>query len=185
MEQLLWQSEKYKYAKIQEASPLHPIHSSNGLIGLSMVFYMEPILFVRSVRNLYDIFESFYATRLPGANNEGLKNYTDYDIYRYYINEAINTKLNILAIDKYRVKHNLSIYFVEVDYDKLDDDIYRKNICNKIANITGDDYYYNWICDTFRKKSVREGRLSMGVKKSLLSDKKKQEIKEFLERKEL
>ena len=167
--------------KIQEASPIHPIHSDMGLLGLAMIFYLQPVVFIRIKRNPVDIFESYYCARLGKSRNKGLKKATNDDVFRFIDNERRHTTQNRILLDIYRNKHNLEIYFVEIDYDKLHDDNYAKQIHNTLKNITGEDYYYDYIKKVFGKKSVREGRMSLGIKDSLVPDDIKELIKERYE----
>jgi hypothetical protein len=161
--------EGYQVEKIQEGSEIHPIHSNYGLIGLAYIFYENPITFVRIKRNPIDIFESFYATRLDGVKNQQLKLSTDEDVFRYIDTEIDSIEVQKLRLDNYKDKFNLNIELIELDYDNMN--------VSKLVDRFQTESFYKFHDEYWKNKSVREGRMSAGIKHSLIPDKLMEELK--------
>jgi hypothetical protein len=166
--------EGYHIEKIQEGSAIHPMNSNYGVIGLAYVFYENPITFVRIKRNPIDIFESFYATRLDGVKNQKLKRSTDEDVFRYIDNERDSVEVQKMRLDEYKDVHNLNIEFIELDYDKMNVQPLVERFNKRSFNEFHNEY---WL-----KKPVREGRISAGIKHSLIPDKIMEELKKRYEK---
>ena len=166
--------------KIVEYIMVHPCNADNGLIDLRRLFDGFNVVFLRSVRNPIDIFKSFYAARKIIAETEedfrwrnsleGLANMSDKAIFRSIENERNNTEAQR---HKQVGKHKLNI--IELDYDRLPDVKYRKEIVATIAEQLPDSdnnrkLMYRWMEDSYIKKPSRAGALSFKVEIELPAD---------------
>lgn len=153
--------------KIHEGNPLHPCKSDNGLITLQDLYRNRQVLFIRTFRNPIEIFESFRAMdgSVGKQNNEKIFDFirTEYENYHKQKNKisCVEIDFDLLGTGgaEYRVERSHTIDARIGISDK------------KILNCLNKHGY----------NPIRKGRLSMGITKSLLTEKEKEEINNFAE----
>jgi len=179
------------YQKIREGDILHPCNSDNGLVSLAQLYRDGyTVLFVRTVRDPVDIFESFYAVnylhkkRLGGQHKPGMapllgkmtKNMmenTDEKIFEYVLNDHFHTE------KQKNLYQPWPFNLIEVGYKALHTEEGQREFISRLA-IAGEERQVRIgrnMKDIWGVKPVREGRMSHGMTESLLSDDLKEEIK--------
>lgn len=162
--------------KIAEGHASHPIKSNHGLLNLSYTFQKYNLVFVRTIRDPINIFESFYHAK--SMKIEGLDNQDYSSIKKLIETEEINTKN--------QSKEGINI--VTINFDKLGETDYAKEkihdiICNTKDSVKNIEIYLEFIKNKYNKNPIRQGRLSDNLRKvSYLSEDQKQDINQWYEK---
>jgi len=155
--------------KIAEGHSYHPIKSKCGLLNLCYTFQSCDLLFVRTVRDPINIFESFYHAKKMKI--EGLDGQNDESIKRIIELEETNTRIQ-----------SEGLRLVTIDFDKMGDIDYSKEKILEICSHTKDparnsEIYLNFIRERYNKLPIRQGRLSDNSREiSYLTQEQKQTI---------
>ncbi len=184
--QRVLQSGDFDSQKIREGDRLHPCQSNYGLISLAQLFRNDSVIFIRTVRDPAAIFESFYAARIiPGMTRppvqgmirmqHNLGMVTDERIYQFIVKERANTEAQIQKAEKLPFRFQL----IQVQYDELFFEPGQDRFLADLSHYIGDvRHVREAVKRLWGKSPVREGRLSAGIKESLLPEGMKQEIEE-------
>jgi hypothetical protein len=129
--------------RLREASPLHPIHSSDGLTSLLLAF--QDVIFVRIVREPLEVAASLVALGRPEL--------AEYDPVEEDIASMIEAERR--NVDAQRAWLGDALF--EVSYERLVDRRYRRRIAAALDVSLP-------VLDTFGSVPVRNGRLSAGLR---------------------
>ena len=174
------------YQKIREGDLLHPCRSDSGLLSLAQLYRDgHTVIFIRTIRSSIEIFESFYAmlhfnkTGVAGPSAtkmvKRMSVNTDERIFEYILNEHRNTDAQ--KAHGYPWPFNI----VEAGYRMLNLPYGRRGFYDDIQPLVGEgiaERIFRKMAEIWGKEPVREGRMSHGLTKSLLSDDLKAEIRE-------
>ncbi len=201
MQKMIAQGKGYIPAYIREYDTMHPCNGSWGLFLLARCLKNSLPLFVRTIRNPIDIFESFYTVNHLGLMTEKIEDET---IYSMILEESKNSALlseGMVSKDSesivwkdiqgYPAQHdgissasNSRPEIITVKYEELGDAEARLVFLTKLISRLemgqeNLDIFLKYIEDTFMKISVRIGRLKTGVT-GLVPPEKREEIKDRL-----
>jgi hypothetical protein len=159
----------YAARKLPELSPLHPCKSDKGLLGL-MAAVGRPFLFVRTLRHPLEIVRSWYSLRTVDAHPASIGHAADETILQMLVAERDNTASQMPAMAKVGWNQHVLI----VRYEDLDDPRLAPKILDAIAralplpkeNALRFREYHR---DTWRKVSVWQGRLELGIERDPLT----------------
>ena len=157
IERCIWKLQNVVARKVSEAMTMHPYNSMLGIVDLSWLFKSEA-MFIQTIRNHRDIIESFYAAKeyFPLT---GIARNTDYEIVQFIIRSECSIK-NQMQSDRWFSQ------ICEIDYDRLDDDAYRREKARYItAQIETPQQNYEILLEQFRLfkvESKRKGRFYHG-----------------------
>ncbi len=184
--QRVLQNGDFDALKIREGDRLHPCQSAYGLIALCQLYRADNVVFIRTMRDPVAIFESFYAGRvIPKMSRppitgmvrmmDKLGKVSDERIYAFIEKECANTKTQIQKAKKLPWRFQL----VQVQYDDLFSEKEQDRFLTDLSHYIGDvRTIRKAITSLWGKKPVREGRMSAGIKESLLPEGMKQEIED-------
>lgn len=151
----------YLPIKLTEGNLLHPCKSDNGLYMIKVLFHKHKVLFIRSIRNPYEIYNSFRAARQDHYSNDGVGRNSDERIFKFIHNESNN----VLAQKHWFEKHKVEYDLIEVKYESLSTPAGQTEFLSKVGKfITNptDKLMLSRKIKTFGVKPVREGRLQHG-----------------------
>lgn len=179
--------------RLTEANPIHPCIGVRGLLGLAMsVVGTEPrtkVVLVRIVRDPVQIFESFYAKRLPehGAYMQGVND--DERIMEFIVTERANVihqkkDYEIFKEEwdaKRKAHRGWPFNLVEVQYEALDTNLGQVSFADRLdALVPGIGQYTRiYLADSWKTKPIRHGRLKMGITETLLPPGLKENIEKL------
>jgi len=162
----------YTYGKIGENDPCHPCNSGTGLLHIKKTFRDYNVVFIRTVRNPIQIFESFRHAHKTNDGEIGKK--ADIEIKRYIQNEERNTK-----------EQAGKVRILTVKFDMLSNDSYVEKVMTTFKkHFPNAEHNTNilrkYIHKNFNHFPVRPGKLQSGVKdRQYLSETERQEIMQW------
>lgn len=168
--QMLSQGAGFITGKIAEGHSYHPIRSKHGLLNLAYTFQKYNLIFIRTIRNPINIFESFYHAKQMKI--EGLDGQEYSSIKKIIESEEANTKIQSIE----------NIKIITLDFDKLISPQYSNEKILEISGHTPEqakntEIFSNFIENKYNNKPIRQGRLSDGARSiSYLSEEEKKDI---------
>ena len=142
--------------------PLHPINSDVGLHGLAYQFsdIGDRVVFVRIVRDPVQIFESFAAKALRPNGTAGVTG--DEEVFRCIRNERFNTRAQL---DSIMVGSRIvDMHVVTFRYEDMQAAVMPIESKLGVGRAVTEYLAEHWM-----QTPSRVGRLSMGIKESLLT----------------
>lgn len=201
MQKMLAQGKGYIPVYIREYDTLHPCNSSWGLLLLARCLCKSAPIFVRTIRNPHDIFDSFYTLNHLGRMAEKIEDETIYSlIWKESKNSALQAEGLVTKEAKPIVWRDIQGYPVQskaagvtdglrpkiitVRYEDLADTKARLVFLEELTSSLklgqeNHKIFLKYIEDVFLKVSVRVGRLKSGIT-NLVPPEKHREIKRRL-----